>query len=85
MQQINIYCAHIRTKKGSTMSKILSYLCDKNICFYTRKHNCVRQLKQDIYIREHDIDEDTFGNDNDEFDDVKSLDEINFTDKFEVK
>jgi len=67
------------------MSKILSYLCDKNICFYARKHDCIRQTKQDIYVREHDIDEDTFGDFDDAFSDDNEFNKIDFTGGFGEK
>jgi len=67
------------------MSKILSYLYNKNICFYARKHDCVRQTKQDIYVREHDVSEDGFGDFDDTFSDDNEFNKIDFTDEFEVK
>jgi len=40
---------------------ILTYLCEHGLCAYTRKHNCFRQTNQDIFVREHNVDEDIFG------------------------
>jgi len=47
--------------------KILNFLCEKGICFYNKNHTCARKIKQDIYVREHDVDEFSFDENDDDF------------------